>query len=48
MFISTSRWRGSVDIEAALKEDFPQEVFSNLSGVYEKDRGERPVVCVLY
>jgi len=48
MFVSTLRWRESFNIEAALNEDFPQEVFGNLGGVYGKDKGGRPVVCVLH
>lgn len=43
MFVNTLRWRESFNIEAALKEDFPEEVFGNLGYIYGKDNEGRPV-----
>lgn len=43
MLVNTLRWRESFNIEAALKEDFPEEVFGKLGYIYGKDKGGRPV-----
>ncbi|KAF8623229.1 hypothetical protein AX15_006463 [Amanita polypyramis BW_CC] len=48
MFISTLRWRKIFDIEAALKEEFPQEVFGQLGHIYGEDKEGRTVVYNLY
>jgi len=44
MLTNTLRWRASFKIEAALKEDFPQEVFGNLGHLFGRDKENRPVV----
>ncbi|TFK26196.1 CRAL/TRIO domain-containing protein [Coprinopsis marcescibilis] len=48
MFISTLRWRESFDIEAALKEEFPKDIFGPLAHTFGVDNGKRPVVYNLY
>ncbi|KAH7920377.1 CRAL/TRIO domain-containing protein [Leucogyrophana mollusca] len=48
MLISTLRWRESFGVDAALREDFPQDVFGGLGHVYGKDREGRPVTYNLY
>ncbi|KAH9479469.1 Phosphatidylinositol transfer protein SFH5 [Psilocybe cubensis] len=48
MFINTLRWRESFNIEAALKEEFPEEVFGKLGYIYGKDNGGRPVAYNIY
>ena len=47
MFVSTLRWRQSFDVEAAGKEEFPQDVFGNIGHNFGRDRDGRPVTCVL-
>ena len=46
MFISTLRWRKNFDIEAVMKEEFPQDVFGNLGHIYGTDKEGRPLVSV--
>ena len=46
MLISTLRWRKNFDIEAAMKEEFPQDVFGQLGHIYGMDKEGRPVVSV--
>lgn len=47
MFISTLRWRDSFDVGAAMKEEFPDEVFGKLGKVHGKDKEGHPVTYVL-
>lgn len=46
MFISTLRWRDSFNVDAAMKEEFPDEVFGKLGKVYGKDKEGHPVTYV--
>ncbi|KIK78506.1 hypothetical protein PAXRUDRAFT_163858 [Paxillus rubicundulus Ve08.2h10] len=48
MFISTLRWRESFNVDAAMNERFPDEVFGNLGKVYGKDKQGHPVIYNLY
>ncbi|KAG6812738.1 hypothetical protein H0H92_000955 [Tricholoma furcatifolium] len=48
MFVSTLRWRTSIDIDAVLKEEFPQDVFGNVGHIYGRDHEGRPVVYNIY
>jgi len=48
MLISTLRWRKSFDVEAAMKEQFPEDVFGQLGKIYGKDKEGRPVAYVRY
>ena len=48
MLISTLRWRKSFDVEAAMKEQFPEDVFGQLGKIYGKDKEGRPVAYVHY
>jgi hypothetical protein len=48
MFISTLRWRDEFNVEAACKEEFPQDVFGQLGHIYGKDKQGRPVVYNIY
>lgn len=43
MFLNTLRWRDEFDIEAAMKEEFPEEIFAGLGHVYKTDKEGRPV-----
>ena len=44
MFISTLRWRKNFDMEAVMKEEFPQDVFGELGHIYGTDKEGRPIV----
>ncbi|KAF8824585.1 hypothetical protein HHX47_DHR8000486 [Lentinula edodes] len=44
MFIATLRWRDQFNVEAAGKEEFPQDVFRQLGHIYGQDKAGRPVV----
>lgn len=44
MMVATLRWRDEFNIEAALKEEYPKEIFGQLGHVYGRDKGGRPVV----
>lgn len=46
MLVATLRWREEFNVDAALKEEFPEEVFGKVGRVYGKDKGGRPVVWV--
>ncbi|KAF9006036.1 CRAL-TRIO domain-containing protein [Cyathus striatus] len=48
MFVNTLRWRKSFNIEAALEEKFPEDIFGQLAHVYGHDKEGRPVVYNLY
>lgn len=48
MLVNTLRWRESFDIEAALKEEFPKDLFDNMGIIYGRDKGNRPVVYVVF
>lgn len=47
MFVATLRWREEFNVEAALKEEFPEDVFGSVGHIYGKDKGGRPVLYVL-
>ncbi|KAF8637640.1 hypothetical protein AX17_002708 [Amanita inopinata Kibby_2008] len=48
MLTATLRWRMFFNVEAAMEEQFPQEVFGQLGHAYGKDKGGRPVVYNVY
>ncbi|KAG5647504.1 hypothetical protein DXG03_009441 [Asterophora parasitica] len=48
MLVSTLRWRTSINIDALLKEEFPQDVFGNVGHIYGRDKDGRPVVYNIY
>ncbi|TFY51001.1 hypothetical protein EVG20_g11217, partial [Dentipellis fragilis] len=48
MLVSTLRWRDEFNVEAALMEEFPDDVFGNLGFVYGKDKEGRPITYNLY
>ncbi|KIM56052.1 hypothetical protein SCLCIDRAFT_29952 [Scleroderma citrinum Foug A] len=48
MFISTLRWRQSFDVEGAMKEKFPEDIFGKLGKIYGKDNQGHPVSYNLY
>ncbi|KAG2011423.1 SEC14 cytosolic factor [Coprinopsis cinerea AmutBmut pab1-1] len=48
MLVGTLRWRESFNIEAALKEEFPQDLFGKLAHVHGVDKENRPIVYNLY
>lgn len=43
MLVATIRWRDIFDIDKAVKDEYPKEVFGGLGHVYGKDNGGRPV-----
>lgn len=46
MLVSTLRWRESFNVEAAMKEEFPQDVFGQIGHIFGNDKAGRPVVYV--
>ena len=46
MLVSTLRWRESFNVEAAMKEEFPQDVFGQVGHIFGNDKTGRPVVYV--
>ncbi|KAF8558171.1 CRAL/TRIO domain-containing protein [Imleria badia] len=48
MFIATLRWRDAFDVDAAIKEEFPDDVFGKLGKVHGKDKEGHPVTYNLY
>ncbi|KAJ3510056.1 hypothetical protein NLJ89_g4890 [Agrocybe chaxingu] len=48
MFVGTLRWRESFNVDAALKEEFPQDVFGSLGHIFGKDTGGRPIIYNIY
>jgi hypothetical protein len=48
MLTSTLRWRKSFNVDEAMKEEFPEEVFGNLGKTYRKDKYGRPIAYVHY
>jgi hypothetical protein len=47
MLVATLRWRDEFNIDAALKEEFAQDIYGNVGHIYGKDKGGRPVLLVL-
>ena len=43
MLVDTLRWREEFKVEEATKAEYPKDVFGNLSHIYGKDKGGRPV-----
>ncbi|KAG1723836.1 CRAL TRIO domain-containing protein [Suillus paluster] len=48
MFISTLRWRKSFNVDEAMKEKFPEDVFGKLGKTYGKDKDGHPIAYNLY
>ncbi|KAG5634866.1 hypothetical protein H0H81_000466 [Sphagnurus paluster] len=48
MLVSTLRWRTSINIDAVMKEEFPQDVFGSVGHIYGRDKENRPVVYNIY
>lgn len=48
MLRNTLRWRELFDLNAAMKEEFPQELFDGLGGIHGHDKEGRPVVYVSF
>ena len=47
MLVSTLRWRESFNVDAAMKEEFPEDVFGQLGYIFGNDKAGRPVVYVV-
>lgn len=47
MMVATLRWRDEFDVEAAMKEEFPEDVFGKLGRNFGHDKEGRPVSYVL-
>ncbi|KAF8074934.1 CRAL-TRIO domain-containing protein [Lyophyllum atratum] len=48
MLVSTFRWRTSINIDALMKEEFPEDVFENVGRIFGRDKEGRPVVYNMY
>ncbi|KAJ7035623.1 CRAL-TRIO domain-containing protein [Mycena alexandri] len=48
MFVATLRWREEFNVDAAVKEEFPEEVFGQLGHIFGKDKQGRPVIYNIY
>lgn len=48
MMVATLRWRESFNVEAAVKEEYPEDIFGQLGHVFGSDKDGRPVVCVQF
>ncbi|RXW23990.1 hypothetical protein EST38_g1859 [Candolleomyces aberdarensis] len=48
MLVNTLRWRESFNVEAVMKEEFPEDIFGNMGKIYGLDKERRPVVYNLY
>jgi len=48
MLVSTLRWRKSFNVDAAMKEEFPEDVFGQVAHIFGHDKQGRPVVYNLY
>ncbi|KAJ7509881.1 CRAL-TRIO domain-containing protein [Mycena galericulata] len=48
MFVATLRWRDEFNVEAAVKEQFPDDVFGKLGHIFGRDKQGRPVVYNVY
>lgn len=46
MLRNTLRWRELFDLNAAMKEEFPEEIFGGLGGIHGHDKEGRPIVYV--
>jgi phosphatidylinositol transfer protein SFH5 len=46
MLVSTLRWRESFNVEAAMKEEFPRDIFGQVGHNFGHDKAGRPVVYV--
>lgn len=48
MLVSTLRWRESFGVDAAVKEEFPEDVFGRVGHIFGRDKEGRPVVYNIY
>ncbi|KAJ7781865.1 CRAL-TRIO domain-containing protein [Mycena maculata] len=48
MLVATLRWRAEFNVDSAVKEEFPQDVFGKLGHIYGRDKAGRPVVYNIY
>jgi hypothetical protein len=48
MLVATLRWREHFGVAAALKEEFPEEVFGRVGRIFGRDKAGRPVMCALF
>ncbi|KAJ3542137.1 hypothetical protein NM688_g6003 [Phlebia brevispora] len=48
MLTATLKWRHEMNIDAIMKEDFPEKIFSGVGRIFGKDKGGRPVVYNIY
>jgi len=48
MLVATLHWRDEFNVDAALKEEYPEDVFGNLGHIYGHDKEGRPVVYNIY
>ncbi|KAJ7105477.1 CRAL TRIO domain-containing protein [Mycena crocata] len=48
MFVATLRWRDEFNVDSAVKEEFPQDVFGKLGHIFGRDKEGRPVVYNVY
>ncbi|KIY68870.1 CRAL/TRIO domain-containing protein [Cylindrobasidium torrendii FP15055 ss-10] len=48
MLINTLRWRDEFNVEAAMKEEFPKDVFDGIGYTFKTDKDGRPVCYNLY
>ena len=46
MMVQTLRWREQFGVAAAMREEFPEDVFGKLGYAYGHDKEGRPVGCV--
>ncbi|KAF5383626.1 hypothetical protein D9615_003559 [Tricholomella constricta] len=48
MLVSTLRWRTSINLDAVMKEEFPQNIFGGVGHIFGRDKEGRPVVYNIY
>jgi len=48
MLLDTLKWREEFNVEAALKEEYPTDVFGNLGHIFGRDKLNHPVTYNLY
>jgi len=48
MLLDTLKWREDFNIEAAMKEEYPADVFGNLGHIFGRDKENHPVTYNLY
>lgn len=47
MMTATLKWREEMKIDEIMTEEFPDKIFAGVGRIFGKDKGGRPIMCVI-